>query len=105
MPADRSPQVMARLERGVASSAELESALGISQTVASRLLRELARQGRIVRLGATRGARYGLLRPIGAIGSQWELRKIDETGNVKLMGRLYALAAGECGFAPATGSH
>jgi hypothetical protein len=105
MPEDRSSQLVARLERGVASSAELEAALGVSQTVASRVLRELAREGRIVRLGATRGARYGLLRPIGAIGSQWELRRIDEAGNVKSMGRFYALAAGEYWFVPAVGSH
>ena len=95
MPADRNAQLIARLERGVASSAELESALGISQTAASRLLRGLAREGRIVRFGATRGARYGSLRPISGIGSQWQLRRIDETGNVKLVGRLSALAAGE----------
>ena len=105
MPTDRTPQLLARLERGVASSAELETALEISQTAASRLLRRLAREGRIVRLGATRGARYGLLRPIGTIGSQWALRRIDETGNVKIMGRFSALAAGEYWFAPAAGSH
>lgn len=104
MPEDRSSQLLASLERGVASSAELETTLGVSQTVASRLLRELTRTGRIVRLGATRGARYGLLRPIGAVGSQWELRRIDETGGVKPMGRLHALAAGEYWFAPAVGS-
>ena len=105
MPTDRSPQLLARLERGVASSAELEAALEISQTVASRRLRQLVREGRIVRLGATRGARYGLLRSMGAIGSQWALRRIDEAGNVKVMGRFYALAAGEYWFAPAAGSH
>src|SRR3954454_7253150 len=105
MPEDRTSQLVARLERGVASSAELETALDVSQTVASRLLRGLAREGRIVRLGATRGARYGLLRPIGTIGSQWELRRIDATGNVKVMGRFYALAAGQYWFAPAVGSH
>jgi hypothetical protein len=105
MPADRTSQLMARLEKGVVASAELEAALGISQTVTSRLLRGLASEGRIVRLGATRGARYGLLRPIGAIGSQWELRRIDETGHVKSIGRLYSLAAGEYWFAPVAGSH
>jgi hypothetical protein len=104
MPADRNSQLIARLERGVASSADLETALSVSQTVASRLLRELARDRRIVRLGTTRGARYGLLRQIGSIGSQWELRRIDEAGNVQLIGRLHALAAGEYWFAPANGS-
>ena len=104
MAADRQSQIISHLERGVAASADLEAALGISQTAASRLLRELISEGRVVRFGATRGARYGLLRPIGKIGAQWELRRIDETGNVNLMGRLYALAAGEYWFSPPTGS-
>ena len=105
MPSDRQSQLISRLERGVATSAELEVALGISQTVASRLLRELIFDGRVIRLGVTRGARYGLLRPVGKIGAQWELRRIDETGNVKRMGRLHALAAGEYWFSPQTGVH
>lgn len=105
MPSDRQSQVISRLERGVAASADLEAALGISQTAASRLLRELISDGRVIRLGVTRGARYGLLRPIGKIGAQWELRRIDETGNVKFMGRLYALAAGEYWFSPPSGIH
>src|SRR5581483_9873989 len=47
----------------------------------------------------------GLLRPIGNIGSQWELRRIDEAGNVHLMGQLHALAAGQYSFSPATRIH
>jgi hypothetical protein len=62
-------------------------------------------EGRIVRLGTTRGARYGLLRSIGNIGSQWHLRRIDVKGNVQLMGQLHALAAGQYWFCPATGVH
>ncbi len=103
MPPDRRSQLLSRLERGVAASADLEATLGISQTVASRLLRELISDGRVIRLGVTRGARYGLLRPIGKIGAHWELRRIDEAGNVQLMGRLHALAAGEYSFSPSTG--
>lgn len=105
MPADRQSQLITRLGRGVAASAELEATLNLSQTAASRLLRELISDGQIIRLGTTRGARYGLLRPIGNIGSQWELRRIDETGSVQLMGRLHALAAGEYSFSASTRTH
>ncbi|MEJ1961513.1 MAG: type II toxin-antitoxin system HipA family toxin YjjJ [Gammaproteobacteria bacterium] len=105
MPADRQSQLITRLERGVAASTELEAALDLSQTAVSRLLRELISDGQIIRLGTTRGARYGLLRPIGNIGTQWELRRIDASGNVQLMGRLHALAAGEYAFAPSTRIH
>jgi hypothetical protein len=105
MPTDRPSQLIAHLGRGVAASAELEAALDLSQTAVSRLLRELICDGQIIRLGTTRGARYGLLRPIGNIGSQWELRRIDETGNVLSMGRLHALAAGEYSFSPSTRIH
>jgi hypothetical protein len=102
MATDRKTELVTHLGRGVAASAELEAALDLSQTVVSRLLRGLIRDGEIIRLGTTRGARYGLLRAIGNIGSQWELRRIDETGNVRLMGRLHALAAGEYAFFPST---
>jgi len=105
MPTGRQSQLITHLGRGVAASAELEAALDLSQTAISRLLRELVSDGQVIRLGTTRGARYGLLRPIGSIGSQWELRRIDETGNVQLMGRLHALAAGEYSFSALTRIH
>lgn len=105
MPADRQSQLILRLERGIAASPELEAALGLSQTVVSRMLRELITRGQILRLGTRRGARYGLLRSIGNIGSQWDLRRIDEVGNVKSLGRLHALAAGEYSFSPSSRNH
>jgi|KBSSwiStaDraftv2_1062776.scaffolds.fasta_scaffold10293_3 hypothetical protein len=105
MQADRQSQLLTLLGKGVASSAELETALDLSQSAVSRLLRELVSGGRIIRLGTTRGARYGLLRPIANIGSHWELRRIDEVGNVQLTGRLHALAAAEFLFSPATQIH
>jgi hypothetical protein len=105
MSADRHTLLLARLGRGVAASADLEAALDLSQTAVSRLLRELIGEGRVIRLGTTRGARYGLLRPISNIGSQWELRRIDTSGNVQLMGQLHALAADEYWFSPAPRIH
>jgi hypothetical protein len=105
MAADRKSELITYLGRGVAASAELEAALDLSQTAVSRLLRGLICDGEIIRLGTTRGARYGRLRPIANIGSQWELRRIDATGKVQLMGRLHALAAGECSFSPSPRLH
>jgi DNA-binding IclR family transcriptional regulator len=65
------------LARGPASSGELTQALGVSQPTLSRLLRPLERSGRVVRLGSTRGARYGLAREVGAVGTTWPLYLID----------------------------
>jgi DNA-binding transcriptional ArsR family regulator len=102
---DRSNQVLAILEKGVTSSAELEKSLGLSQSAASRLLRALMEQGKIIRLGSTRGARYGLLRAIGTVGSRWPLRQIDSIGNVQLIGQLHALGSDEYFFLPSSVNH
>ena len=100
MNTDRSNQVLAVLAKGVTSSAELEKNLDLSQSAASRLLRALIEQGQVIRLGSTRGARYGLLRAIGTIGSRWPLRQIDSLGNIQLIGQLHALASDEYFFLP-----
>ncbi len=101
MQTDRSTQLLALLEKGVISSAEIEKTLGLSQSAVSRLLRALIAEGRVIRLGSTRGARYGLLRTIGNLGSRWPLRQIDPVGNVHLVGQLHALTSNEYFFLPA----
>ena len=80
-----------RLARGPASAAELTQALGISQPTLSRLLRPLERSGCVVRIGSTRGARYGLARAVGAVGSRWPLYAIDESGRPTEIGILHAI--------------
>src|SRR6187399_1118665 len=100
MQADRSTQLLALLKKGVLSSAELEKTLDLSQSALSRHLRALIAEGQVIRLGSTRGARYGLLRSISNIGSRWQLRQIDPTGNVQLVGQLHALVANEYFFQP-----
>jgi hypothetical protein len=84
-----------RLQSGAASSAQLEQALGVSQSAVSRALRTLAEEGRIARIGSTRGARYALRRQIDRAGSSWPLRQIDRTGAVHDLGHLHALAANQ----------
>lgn len=102
MPSDPSDLILRRLTEGSASSAELEQAIGQSQSAVSRRLRELISQRVVIRLGTTRGARYALLREIEGIGKQWPLRQIDEQGNIRALGTLSALAADEYHFDPAT---
>lgn len=90
--------LLRRLGEGSASSAELEQAVGLSQTAVSRRLRDLIAQGAIIRTGARRGARYALLRAIDGIGKQWPLRQIGPQGEIRELGTLQALAADEFRF-------
>jgi len=90
--------VLRRLNAGAASSAELETLLGQSQSSVSRLLRELIRNDSVVRIGTTRGSRYAALRAIEGIGARWTLRRVDSQGRVHELGDLHALAGGEFYF-------
>ncbi|HTE42543.1 MAG TPA: hypothetical protein VK629_17115, partial [Steroidobacteraceae bacterium] len=80
MPQSPSESLVGHLQAGVASAAELETALEQSQSTVSRNLRQLAVAGTVIRIGSTRGARYGMLRPIEGIGAKWPLRRIDAEG-------------------------
>lgn len=80
-----------RLALGDGTVRELMLALGLSQPTLSRALRELERAGRVVRMGTTRGARYGLIRSVADVGSQWPVYRINEEADVQELGRLIAL--------------
>lgn len=83
--------VIEALVREPASAAVLAQGLGVSQPTISRLLRPLERNGRVVRLGSTRGARYGLARQVGPVGSSWPLYRIDESGNPLQVATVHAV--------------
>ena len=89
---DRSAALAAALARGPTSASELMRTLGLSQPVLSRALSALRREGRVVRLGTTRGARYGLARNIDGVGTRWPLYRIGENGQPAEIGVLHALA-------------
>jgi biotin operon repressor len=80
-----------QLARGPAGTPELSRALGTSQPTISRAISTLQREGRVVRMGSTRGARYGLARPVDAIGSRWPLFRVNESGQLIELGPLHAL--------------
>ncbi len=79
------------LAKGPASARELVRTLGVSQPTLSRAISALRREGRAVRIGTTRGARYALTRSIDEVGSRWPLYRIDESGALTELGPLYAL--------------
>jgi hypothetical protein len=104
MESDLNHRLLRRLSAGVASSPELEGALGASQSWVSRTLRRLINDGQVLRMGRARAARYGYRRHIEPIGSQWPLRRIDETGGIHELGTLFSLAADQYHFAPSPGA-
>jgi DNA-binding transcriptional ArsR family regulator len=84
--------ILTRLADGPAEASVLAAVAAVSQPTVSRALRALERDGRVVRvLGSTRGARYGLARRIGSIGSSWPLYRIDEAGAPHELGVLHAI--------------
>jgi hypothetical protein len=87
--------LLVRLNSGSTSSAELEQVTGMSQSWVSAALRSLTTQGRVVRIGSRRGARYALRREIPSIGSTWPLYRVARDGEPVELGTLYALVADE----------
>lgn len=87
------------LADGASSSSVLAEALGISQSTLSRLISPLVQAERVLKIGATRGARYALRREIRGTASAWPLFRVDMTGAAHALGTLYALAAGQFYFA------
>ncbi len=91
-PTDLTESLLSRLRAGTASSSELEQAFALSQSSVARALRTLGAEGRVVRIGTTRGARYGLRRSIENAGSHWPLRQVDRRGAVHELATVHALA-------------
>jgi hypothetical protein len=95
--ADPGDIVKAILARGVATGAELQRELKVSQPTLSRVITRLGEQ--IVRIGSNRNARYALRRELPQIGSSWPVFAINEEGQASLLGRLHALARDQYWFA------
>jgi HipA-like C-terminal domain len=93
--APTSDLLITRLNSGNTSSAELEQATGRSQSWVSAALRSLISQGRVVRIGSRRGARYALRRDIPPIGSAWPLYRVGRDGEPVEFGTLHSLVADE----------
>ena len=76
-------------QQGLTPAAELTRQLGISPATLSRRVK--AAGGRVVRIGKTRGARYGLHDEIPGIGARWPVWEIRPDGQPEARGHLHWL--------------
>ena len=84
-------RIVELLRSGPRSNLSLAQALSVSASTIQRTMRLLERERRVLRLGKTRGAQYALRRDVAAIGSNWPIYRIDETGQVHELGALEAI--------------
>jgi hypothetical protein len=83
--------VLDPLRAGLSSSTTLVQALQLSRPTVSRALTTLQREGRVLKMGVTRGTRYGLLRDIPGAGSSWPVYQVNTAGRSRQIGVLHAL--------------
>ena len=83
-----------RRQGGVATSAELVTALGVSQPTVSRALMPLVRAGQVRKVGAARSQRYLLPRAVGEVGDDIPILRVNTEGVPQPFGRMVPLAGG-----------
>jgi DNA-binding Lrp family transcriptional regulator len=83
-----------RRRGGVASSAELQSDLKVSQPTVSRALAVLVQAGLVRKVGAARSQRYVLPRAVPGVGAQVPIVRIDTQGQASPFGQLTPLQSG-----------
>jgi hypothetical protein len=98
MPAtpDLSANILQALRRqgGALSSAELQTALGVSQPTVSRALAPLIQAGEVQKVGAARKQRYVLPRTVRDVGRSVPIMRINAQGQPSPFGRMVPLASG-----------
>ena len=75
---------------GAVSSPDVMKTFGVSEPTAIKLLKKLD----CVAIGNSVSRSYALPKPIGTVGSQWNLYRVDESANVEKIGVLYSTNAG-----------
>lgn len=97
MPTPRlTPQILQALRQqgGVASAAELQAVLGVSQPTVSRALAPLIQSGQVHKVGAARTQRYVLPRVVAGVGATVPIMRVNVQGQPTPFGRLTPLAGG-----------
>lgn len=79
---------------GVATSADLQARLGVSQPTVSRALAPLLRSGQLRKVGAARSQRYLIPRHIEGVGSEVTMMRVDAEGRASPFGHMVALPGG-----------
>ena len=83
-----------RLRGGVATSAELQTQLGLSQPTVSRALAPLIQSGEVRALGAARSRFYLLPRSIEGVGREVPIMRVDARGVATPFARMVPLPGG-----------
>ena len=83
-----------RQRGGVATSAELQVALGVSQPTVSRALAPLLRAGQLQKVGAARTQRYVLPRHLAGVGCNVPIMRVDASGRPSPFARMVLLEGG-----------
>jgi DNA-binding transcriptional ArsR family regulator len=82
-------------QRGsVASAAELQAALGVSQPTVSRALTALIQSGQVLKVGSTRHQRYVVPRTVTGVGQTVPIMRIDVHGQASPFARMVLLEGG-----------
>lgn len=89
MPSDST--VLHPLRDGPASGTSLLRALQLPRPAFTRALKDLQRDGEVMKVGAPRSPRYALPRAVADAGTSWPVFRIDTVGRVHEFGRLDAL--------------
>jgi hypothetical protein len=90
----RDPELLNHLLRnGVTPGGELCRALGISPATLSRIIARYP--DKVLRLGRTRGVRYGAYRSVAGISSRVPVYRVDQSGEPRPAATLHLLARGE----------
>ena len=93
---DLSATILQALRRqgGALSSAELQTALGVSQPTVSRALAPLIQADEVQKVGAARKQRYVLPRTVRDVGRNVPVMRIDAQGQPSPFGHMVPLASG-----------
>jgi DNA-binding transcriptional ArsR family regulator len=83
-----------RQHAGVASAAELQAALGVSQPTVSRALTTLIQSGQVLKVGSTRHQRYVSPRSVAGVGQTVPIVRIDAHGQASPFARMVLLEGG-----------
>ena len=89
------PTLQALRQRGgVASAAELQAALGVSQPTVSRALTPLIQSGQVLKVGAARQQRYVVPRTVAGVGQVVPVMRVDAHGQPAPFARMVLLEGG-----------
>lgn len=92
-----------RQRGGVASAAELQAALGVSQPTVSRALATLIQSGQVLKVGSTRQQRYVVPRTVSGVGQAVSVMRVDARGQASTFARMVLLEGGGVWMDEATG--